>query len=316
MTTIVPNPAQKIRHILPDEKRPMNHPLADAFPKISSKFRWKLFLEDVGERGRILEPVTLIKANGVALLLDGRHRLRAARELDLPCPAVVLPEGEDPAEFVLRKNASASRNLTALQRATAAIQVWEWRQNGDEPGKLKEAELAKLAGVSMGTAHTALVEHRGRVNAQVPKPENALDGDFSMVEKSPSSEKSKPTETPEKQTAREQASATRTEGTHATTNGGEPEELSRLELLQLDLDIERQKVKELRRDLDDAERKNQMIEDASNPELAIRLREVNNLLAENRSLTQQVAEWQTKAGDAQREATMWRKRAMKLGWSK
>ena len=55
--------------------------------------------------------------NGITLLLDGRHRFRAARELGINCPAVLLPADEDPAAFVIRANLITRRHLTALDRA-------------------------------------------------------------------------------------------------------------------------------------------------------------------------------------------------------
>lgn len=96
------------------------HALADQVPEMRPA-EWRAFLADVAERG-ILEPVRL--APDGFTVLDGRHRLRAALELELAglptAPAMCEPGDE--AAYMIRA-ALHRRHLSDDQRAMLAVRL-------------------------------------------------------------------------------------------------------------------------------------------------------------------------------------------------
>ncbi|MHB8325458.1 MAG: DNA-methyltransferase [Candidatus Dormibacteria bacterium] len=100
----------------------VDHPLAAVVPEMRPA-EWRTFLEDVRERG-VLEPLRLAP-DGVTVL-DGRHRLRAARELALAAvpTAPALCEPGDESGFMLRA-ALHRRHLSDDQRAMLAYRLAE-----------------------------------------------------------------------------------------------------------------------------------------------------------------------------------------------
>jgi hypothetical protein len=88
------------------------HPLASIFPNMSAE-DFAGLKADIAVRG-VLEPVWLYEG----MIVDGRHRVRACRELDLPYPTRVY-EGADPLGFILALNLHR-RHLNESQRAMIA----------------------------------------------------------------------------------------------------------------------------------------------------------------------------------------------------
>jgi N6-adenosine-specific RNA methylase IME4 len=84
---------------------------------------YRAFLADVAERG-ILVPLE-VTASGV--VLDGRHRHRAARELNLTEVPVRVVSPRDPVEHMLGA-ALYRRQLTQSQRAAIVIELEEHRE--------------------------------------------------------------------------------------------------------------------------------------------------------------------------------------------
>jgi len=135
------------------------YPLAERVPEMRPA-EWRALLEDVRERG-ILEPLRLAP-DGVTVL-DGRHRLRAARELGLAAvpTAPALCEPGDEAGYMLRA-ALHRRHLSDDQRAVLAARLadsmtperWGRRESGitlvplSEPAGRSRTMAARELGVS------------------------------------------------------------------------------------------------------------------------------------------------------------------------
>ncbi len=100
----------------------VDHPLASVVPEMR-RAEWHAFLRDVAARG-VMEPLRLAP-DGVTVL-DGRHRLRAARELGMERvpTAPALCEPGDEAGYMLRA-ALHRRHLSDDQRAVLAVRLAE-----------------------------------------------------------------------------------------------------------------------------------------------------------------------------------------------
>ena len=98
------------------------HPLAAVVPEMRPG-EWRAFLSDIGQRG-VQEPLR-VAADG-STVLDGRHRLRAARELAIKAvpTAPALCEPGDEAGYMLRA-ALHRRHLSDDQRAILAVHLAE-----------------------------------------------------------------------------------------------------------------------------------------------------------------------------------------------
>ena len=98
------------------------HPLAEAVPAMRRE-EWLAFVADVRERG-ILEPLRL--ASDGTVVLDGRHRLRAALELELSTAPVEPADlvGLSELEYIIRA-AVLRRHLTDDQRAILGARLRE-----------------------------------------------------------------------------------------------------------------------------------------------------------------------------------------------
>lgn len=92
-----------------------SHPLAEIFPPMSEAdyASLKTSIESHGQ----LDPIVLLDA----MVLDGRHRARACRELGLT-PITETYDGDNPRAFVLAKNLSR-RHLDESQRAMVAARL-------------------------------------------------------------------------------------------------------------------------------------------------------------------------------------------------
>ena len=107
-----------------------DHPLSHLVPEMRPS-EWREFYRDVTFRGVIM-PLEVL-ADGT--VLDGRHRLRAAREAALPTVPVVdaLLGDDDPAVYML-KAAVLRRHLNDDQRAMMAAKWAQENKKAPQPG--------------------------------------------------------------------------------------------------------------------------------------------------------------------------------------
>lgn len=139
------------------------HPLAAAIPEMRQA-EWRAFLEDVQERG-VLEPLRLA-ADGTTVL-DGRHRLRAARELGIEAvpTALAVCEPGDEAGFMLRA-ALHRRHLSDDQRAMLAVHLAEAMGAERRQGSARAAAKARWGDASwIGMVHDASLQNPSRTIA-------------------------------------------------------------------------------------------------------------------------------------------------------
>ena len=139
-----------VTHMAKQLKR---HPLSAAWTDMSAEENAAL-KADIEANG-VLQPIVL---HG-GMILDGWHRYTNAKAIDeaFNVPAIDLPEGSDPADFVVSQNL-LRRHLTGTQRATCVLEVRSWRPAGALPKDGKDLaeraqertnkELADEAGVS------------------------------------------------------------------------------------------------------------------------------------------------------------------------
>ncbi|EQD70626.1 transcriptional regulator, partial [mine drainage metagenome] len=99
-----------------------DHPLGSMVPEMRPP-EWRAFLEDIRQSG-VLEPIRV--APDGRTVLDGRHRLRAARELGLDAvpTAPALCEAGGESAYMLRA-ALHRRHLSDDQRAMLAVHLAE-----------------------------------------------------------------------------------------------------------------------------------------------------------------------------------------------
>jgi hypothetical protein len=120
------------------------HPTTDDVPAMRPE-EWTPFLADVCARG-VQEPLTVQKGDRV---LDGRHRLRAARESGHETvPARVVDLAEDEQVAWVYRTALLRRHLSDDQRAVLAAR-WSHAQ-----GKAVKRERAAKAGRAGGRGRT------------------------------------------------------------------------------------------------------------------------------------------------------------------
>lgn len=100
------------------------HPYAELFPWIEGK-AFEEFKEDIRQRG-IIEPIVMFEG----MLLDGRNRYMAARDLGIEYP-VIDYRGSDALGFVLSRNL-ARRHLTESQRAMVAARLSKLPVGGNQ----------------------------------------------------------------------------------------------------------------------------------------------------------------------------------------
>jgi N6-adenosine-specific RNA methylase IME4 len=135
------------------------HPAVELVPEMAAD-EWQAFKSDIVQRG-ILQPLEVLKDN---VVVDGRHRLRAARELKLARVPVRLVEPPDVVEHILLA-ASRRRNLSAGQLAALAVELELHRRNLREATERKPSKLPAGAGVATlppgGRVREAIARHAG-----------------------------------------------------------------------------------------------------------------------------------------------------------
>ena len=118
-------------------------------------------VQDIRDQGQ-LEPINVVADE----VLDGWHRYRACRVLEIEPKTRDLPEGSDLVAYVLGKNAHR-RHMTGEQRAAVVLLAAEWmpahrpaaKDKGDTVSPLSNDAAAARAGVSKRTIQ--------RVKAQI-----------------------------------------------------------------------------------------------------------------------------------------------------
>jgi ParB-like chromosome segregation protein Spo0J len=131
------------------------HPLSAAFPPMTPE-EFQSLKDSVNENG-VLNPITIYEG----MVLDGWHRYKAAKELNMDCPEAELEDWIDPKDFVLAQNKNR-RHITAAQLAMATTAVYEWYPNGVTSSSALNAglqktskELAEISGTSKRTIEQA-----------------------------------------------------------------------------------------------------------------------------------------------------------------
>jgi N6-adenosine-specific RNA methylase IME4 len=122
------------------------HRAAGVVPEMREA-EYALFLADVRERG-VLEPLT-VTTEGI--VLDGRHRLRAARELRLErLPVRVIAAVGDEVEFMVRAAASR-RQLSESRRAVMAVEFASYQADRERGIERQRANLrnARVEGAGL-----------------------------------------------------------------------------------------------------------------------------------------------------------------------
>ena len=101
---------------------------------------WEPFLQDVGDHG-IREPITVQAGN---IILDGRHRWRAAKEIGLTTiPARVVDWSAEEQESYVYRTAVLRRHLSDDQRAILAAR---WRKAQSEHAMRERASKGGKSG--------------------------------------------------------------------------------------------------------------------------------------------------------------------------
>ena len=93
------------------------HPLMDLIPAMQQE-EWSDFFKDVQERD-IVTPLDATRDN---VVLDGRHRLKAAKELGLAYVPVRYVDTSSPVAYMI-KAATLRRQLSSSQRAMIAVEA-------------------------------------------------------------------------------------------------------------------------------------------------------------------------------------------------
>jgi ParB-like chromosome segregation protein Spo0J len=129
------------------------HPVAQWFPKMDDE-SYEALKVDIEAHGQS-EPIVLWKKQ----LIDGRHRLRACKELGIKPIVTDIPSSEDPLAYVISHNLHR-RHLNTSQRAMIASKI----ANLGEGRPTKET-AHKCAVSAEEAAATLSVSRRSVVNA-------------------------------------------------------------------------------------------------------------------------------------------------------
>ena len=114
------------------------HNAAKAMPEMNGQ-DYDSLRDDIKAHG-LLTPIELCEGK----IIDGRHRYRVCKELDIKPEFVDAPiNGQTPAEYVWSLN-GARRHLTASQRAAVAAELMDSLRERHPPGKPKQAKMPAL----------------------------------------------------------------------------------------------------------------------------------------------------------------------------
>lgn len=150
MSALAPVEPDTIENVPPGGAR--WHPMADIFPWIEGPAFQEL-VEDIRKNG-VLEPIVFFDG----MILDGRNRYMAAREVGIPYPRVEY-RGNDPLGFVIAKNL-ARRHLTESQRAMVAAKLAKMPRGANQHTEISassvpQSEAAKTLNVSVDSVQFA-----------------------------------------------------------------------------------------------------------------------------------------------------------------
>lgn len=130
------------------------HPAAELFPPMTEA-EFLGLKEDIREHGQ-REDIVVWQGQ----LIDGRHRLRACRELGIEPQVAELMDETDPWQYVVSHNLHR-RHLTTAQRAMVADKLASRKQGEKKPdsgiplSQPTQAEAAKLVNVSVDSVKQA-----------------------------------------------------------------------------------------------------------------------------------------------------------------
>src|SRR5579872_4470758 len=128
----MPEPRATIRRAVSSLRM---HPAAAQVPAMSEA-EFAALCADIAKHG-IEQPLEITR-NG--LVLDGRHRLRAARELGIARVSATVVDPDDPVAYVLR-SAVQRRHLSASQKAALALNLALYQDERDRARKRQRANL-------------------------------------------------------------------------------------------------------------------------------------------------------------------------------
>jgi hypothetical protein len=132
--------SKHVEHRSPDALKP--HKDAARIP-VMAEDEFKAFLADLGTRG-ILVPIEITREG---VVLDGRQRLRAARELGLESVPVRVIEVGDQLDYMLRA-AVLRRQLNASQRAALVVEFERYGELRAEGKRRQRANLRQTTEVA------------------------------------------------------------------------------------------------------------------------------------------------------------------------
>ncbi len=258
-------------------------------------------VEDVQKHG-VREPIVCHDE----LILDGWHRFRAAAKAEKTCKFIPLPEGEDPAHFVIAKNLHR-RHLTTGQRAMIAVEIANLARGGDRrSGKFQNARL-RFESVTRADAARKMGVSRRSANTASTIREQA-DPETVMAVKS--GEKSL------------HAAARKAKGKTGSASSNKTKTLppasaaklqAKVEQLENALTAARMEIEEKAAKIDELEERIAFIQAESSPVAAVREEKFNNYRAHIRTLKGSVGQWQTKFQESNAENRFLRKRLRALG---
>lgn len=129
------------------------HPAADAFPMMNAE-QYEGLRSDINERG---QQEAIVYWNG--MLVDGRNRLKACRELRIEPTECELDEDTDPVAYIISANLHR-RHLTTAQRSMVAAKLatlknGEQKRNASSNDGACRDDAAKLLNVSTASVDRA-----------------------------------------------------------------------------------------------------------------------------------------------------------------
>jgi N6-adenosine-specific RNA methylase IME4 len=167
------------------------HPAADVFPLLEGA-RFKALTEDIAAHGLNNPIVTCVNGDGEVLILDGRNRLRACLEANVP-PDFVEYNGDNPWAFVRSENAKGRVDLDKGQRVSCVLELLigegQWYETKGRPPKsvpeehLLRKRLVAEAGCSGSMARKAACVQRERpdLHLEVLRGEKTLSQAYTVL---------------------------------------------------------------------------------------------------------------------------------------
>lgn len=174
------------------------HPVAELFPPMTEE-EFRGLKEDIRQHGQREDIVVWC-----GQLIDGRHRLRACRELGIKPQIAELMEETDPVKYALSHNLHR-RHLTTTQRAMVATKLATLKK-GDNQHSQKEHsgipltsmdEAAKAFNVSVDSvkkARKVLAHATPEVLTAVDRGEMTLNAAVATINEKPAQTSDKPAE--------------------------------------------------------------------------------------------------------------------------